>query len=250
MPDEVVMPHTQAGPGFFGKLPCNGDFVTRRLLRQPFLDKWDDWLQHSIAISREQLQDSWLSIYLTSPIWRFTLSSGLCGDSVWTGLLMPSVDKVGRYFPLTIAVELDSTSQPLLLAGMANDWFDKAEEAALSALEDDIDLDQFDQRIEHLGRPDPGSYEATSHPVISPSTPLQMDIPSVSTVAQTYPDLVKLLFDSTYTHYSLWWTSGSDHVNSRLIVHPGLPSKPGFTAFLDGNWVKWGWPQPPNHQTL
>ena len=93
-------------PGFYGKLPELGDFVNRRL-PQNFIDPWDSWLQQAIATSRDQLGGNWLNNYLTSPIWRFAVSSGVVGESPWCGLLMPSVDRVGRYFPLTLACVLD-----------------------------------------------------------------------------------------------------------------------------------------------
>ena len=46
------------GPGYFGKFPSHGDFITRRLPRDGFLDIWDRWLQNALATSREQLRRS------------------------------------------------------------------------------------------------------------------------------------------------------------------------------------------------
>ena len=250
MPQEFVMNSITNGPGFFGKLPSNGDFVTRRLPRIPFLNTWDEWLQQAMAKSREQLKDSWLNIYLTSPIWRFTLSSGLCGDNAWAGLLMPSVDKVGRYFPLTIAIELNNTVHPLQLMEDATDWFQDAEDVALSALEDDLKLEQFDRRVESLGVPHISNPAIQTLSIVNRTTPLLLDIPSANEISSTFPALVKLLLDSTYKNYSLWWTHGSDHVKPRLIVNPGLPSRDSFTAYLDGNWNQWGSTQGPDNNDL
>ena len=81
--------------GFFGKLPGRGDFIGRHLPKS-FLDPWDTWLQQAIAQSHIQLGGLWRECYCTSPIWRFALSPGLCGPAVYTGILMPSVDRVGR----------------------------------------------------------------------------------------------------------------------------------------------------------
>ena len=41
-------------PGFYGKIPLLGDFVSRRLPRH-FIEPWDSWLQSAFAASREQL---------------------------------------------------------------------------------------------------------------------------------------------------------------------------------------------------
>ena len=46
--------------------------------------------------------DVWLEAFLEAPVWRFVLPPGLCGARAAIGLIMPSVDKVGRYFPLTL----------------------------------------------------------------------------------------------------------------------------------------------------
>jgi type VI secretion system protein ImpM len=81
--------------GFFGKLPGNGDFVHRRLPRS-FVDPWDRWIQRGVAASRTQMGETWLDTYLKSPMWRFVLAPGPCGTQGWMGVLMPSVDRVGR----------------------------------------------------------------------------------------------------------------------------------------------------------
>ena len=66
--------------GYYGKVRTHGDFVTRHLPRA-FADPWDEWLREGIATSREQLGAYWLDIYITSPIWRFALSPGICADN-------------------------------------------------------------------------------------------------------------------------------------------------------------------------
>src|SRR5262249_51991550 len=87
--------------GFYGKLPCRGDFLQRRA-PQDFVDVWDAWLQEGLHESRQRLQEAWLNTYLTGRVWRFVLSAGVCGSGVYAGVLVPSVDRVGRYFPLTL----------------------------------------------------------------------------------------------------------------------------------------------------
>ena len=86
--------------GFYGKLPCRGDFLQRRV-SQDFVDVWDAWLQESLHETRKRLDEAWLNTYLTGPVWRFGLSAGVCGEHTYIGILVPSVDRVGRYFPLT-----------------------------------------------------------------------------------------------------------------------------------------------------
>lgn len=113
--------------GFYGKLPARGDFVRAGLPRS-FTDPWDDWLRLSVAGSREAMGEDWLPIYLESPIWRFSLAAGVCGALPAVGLMLPSVDKAGRYFPLTFAALCATTTG-------TEAWLDRCEDAGLAALE-------------------------------------------------------------------------------------------------------------------
>ena len=84
--------------GWYGKLPALGDFAQRRL-EQDFIVGWDTWLQSVIVDSQRILGGNWLSAYLRAPVWRFVLAPGVVDSRNWSGILLPSVDRVGRYFP-------------------------------------------------------------------------------------------------------------------------------------------------------
>ncbi|MEF1211574.1 type VI secretion system-associated protein TagF, partial [Vibrio alginolyticus] len=47
-----------SGWGYIGKMPAKGDFV-KDGLSQDFSERWHDWQQAVIAVSREQLGESW-----------------------------------------------------------------------------------------------------------------------------------------------------------------------------------------------
>jgi type VI secretion system protein ImpM len=136
-------------PGFYGKLPILGDFVSRHLPKD-FIKPWDDWLQRSIAVSKQELGENWLKTYLTCPIWRFALTPGLCGKNGWMGVIMPSVDRVGRYFPLTIAVPISEHTHCPSLLSLNNDWYLELEKAALTALEDELDLHSLELLLNNI----------------------------------------------------------------------------------------------------
>src|SRR6185295_13380063 len=91
-----------APPGWYGKLPNLGDFASRRL-PPSFVDGWDAFLQRGLVAARDEWGPGWLDRYLVAPILRFWLGPGVLGDGAWAGLVMPSVDRVGRHFPLTVA---------------------------------------------------------------------------------------------------------------------------------------------------
>src|SRR5690606_3002224 len=93
----------------YGKLPSHGDFL-HHCVSDRFVDAWDRWLQHALVASKTQLQDRWLPTYLTSPAWRFVLSRDTIDGHAWAGVLLPSVDRVGRYFPFTVVAPLPPMS--------------------------------------------------------------------------------------------------------------------------------------------
>ncbi|HET8996667.1 MAG TPA: type VI secretion system-associated protein TagF [Acetobacteraceae bacterium] len=127
--------------GFYGKLPARGDFV-RFALPGAFVDSWDTWLQRVIVGSRAQMGENWLPAYLEAPVWRFALPPACCGASSVLGLMLPSVDRAGRYFPLTFAalapIGPDIARQP-----RATEWLDRCEAAGRTALADDVTPDQL-----------------------------------------------------------------------------------------------------------
>ena len=128
-------PHA-AVPGWYGKLPSLGDFATRRLPVE-FVKPWDAWLQDVIPASRDALAERWFDCYLTMPIWRFVFLPGLVTQSGWAGVLMPSVDRVGRHFPLTVAMELSSHAAAARAVFEGAEWFAGLEDAALAVLDPD-----------------------------------------------------------------------------------------------------------------
>ncbi|MBE2294186.1 MAG: type VI secretion system-associated protein TagF [Phycisphaerales bacterium] len=228
----------QSTTGFFGKLPGRGDFIGRHLPKS-FLGPWDDWLQAAIAHSRRQLGESWREYYCTSPIWRFALGPGLCGPTTYAGILIPSMDRVGRYYPLVIAAALTPSWPLFALPTSAVEWFDQAEQLALAALErDELDLDHFDRQVAALGVPStsdfPASHSAHGDAWYWP-LPQPLELTGIS------PLLASELLQQAFPLPSLWWTEGSDQITRCLLICKGLPPIDGFAALLAGNWPQWGW---------
>src|SRR6185436_4475037 len=96
----VSVPGTEIAPsrapGLYGKLPARGDFMSRRL-DADFIAGWDEWLQRVMRESREALGERWLECFLSAPVWRFVLPAGMYSKPGWVGIMLPSVDRVGRY---------------------------------------------------------------------------------------------------------------------------------------------------------
>lgn len=221
--------------GFYGKLPALGDFVGRRLGRD-FVTPWDDWLQLSMAASRNQLGDAWLDTYLTSPLWRFVLSAGVCGDEARAGVLMPSVDRVGRYFPLALVASLPAGVSLPAVAGDGGEWFVCAEALLLSTLDDEVDfeIDAFDALVGELGVP-AGSDAGIEASDVGGAL-LRMPLTDADDLTSQWQGLAALLARRELGDYSLWWTAGSEQVEPSLLLCEGLPAPDAYAAMLDGVW--------------
>ena len=226
-------------PGFFGKLPARGDFVGRRL-DQAFRTSFDEWLQKSITISKRQLGAAWMPAYLNTPIWRFVLGPNLCGAVPSLGVMMPSVDKVGRYFPLVLGAQLPGCLSPGTVFQTARAWFDAAEQLILTTLDDDFDLEAFDRAVLALGVP---AYTRAGGDDRS-RTALRLDLHEAADMAPTYARMLDQVLMGNNLQFSLWWTQGSDRVRPSVLLSPGMPAPPNFAAFLDGEWDEWGWERP------
>lgn len=220
--------------GWFGKIASLGDFSSRRL-PQDFVTRCDDWLSRGISVSRSQLGEHWLNTYLTAPIWRFAWSPGLAGPTWWVGVMMPSVDNVGRYFPLVIAQPFSHPPVHDPAHAAMQHWLDHVAHAAMSTLQAGVNVDTFESQLMAAPVWDPGLPD--SGPALRrlvgrdryeshQSTPLS---PWLRGVAQ------QSLQHSLHGQ-SLWWLAQNAHGGSSLSVATGLPSAEQFIELLQGSW--------------
>ena len=73
-------------------------------------------------------------------MWRFALPPGFCGPQAVLGLMLPSVDRAGRYFPLTFAALFPAAAADGA-AGGDPAWLGRCEAAGRAALEEDAGPD-------------------------------------------------------------------------------------------------------------
>jgi type VI secretion system protein ImpM len=137
--------------GFFGKLPSRGDFVGRGL-SSASISVWDDWISQSLVSSRALLAEGWVDAWMVAPVWHFALPAGQCGPVSLTGLLCPSMDRVGRYFPIIAATELPRARQSTEPNGEA--YHDALEQAVRDALMHDLAPEALSARLAAIPAPD------------------------------------------------------------------------------------------------
>jgi type VI secretion system protein ImpM len=229
--------------GFYGKIPSHGDFLSRRLPRQ-FIEPWDQWLQGGLAASREQLGQSWLDIFLVSPIWQFALSPGLCGNDAWAGVMMPSVDKVGRYFPLMLATQVNDYQLTKLFDPNCG-WFAALSQLALSSLDYEFDLQSFDEQLERLSLGDFLSLDNSQSTMPMTQSSSQrlaclFQLESNKDTQQAFDSFTENLGHSL-TPRSYWRSTETEDTKTALLICEGMPPIDAYIGFLNGDWPQRGW---------
>jgi type VI secretion system protein ImpM len=228
--------------GFFGKLPSHGDFLERRV-GSAFRDQWDDWMQRCIVESQQELAGRWLDCYLTSPMWRFYLCDGVTGSASYAGVLLPSVDRVGRYFPLTVVVELPSGIAAADFAQAAAGWFDEIEQLCADALQNpDFDLGAFDAALVQSGEKLSG-VDNLPAALAFPGNSSQWHWPaaSVDSFAAAVSNPLMSMAQGALRPMTMWWTAGSELVEPCVLLNRGLPRPDSFAALLAGTWSDGRW---------
>ncbi|WP_244830368.1 type VI secretion system-associated protein TagF [Caballeronia sp. TF1N1] len=216
--------------GWYGKLPSLGDFAARRL-SDAFVAPWDAWLAQRVAETQHALGADWLSLYLTCPVWRFFAMPGAIAPTLahcWTGVVMASVDRVGRHFPLTIAAALPNAPATGSEIAALWEWLSAIESVALAALDFDHTVERLDAQLAALPLPLPPSARE-----VAPAAFLRE--PWIVGSASALPDALTRLFAPVWQaeiHGMSMWTSAQaapdppDPPDPPDSLVPGTPPPP------------------------
>ena len=240
MPERAL---TLMPAGLFGKLPAKRDFIGANASRR-FLEVWEPWLQSGVAMSKQTLGDAWIEAYNRAPIWRYWLGADFCGEAM-IGAFMPSVDGVGRSFPLAIFVGEGDASLPPPELEQNDAWFEAAEAVLLDALEPGATLEAIAEKV--MGLPSPA---------LQPRTTKDQGLEELADGAVLVRDIgdeVSLAFLAArrfgrrraFASQSFWWTIGGEGFPSLVLSEVGLPPATRFAdmltgAFADGTAVALG----------
>ncbi len=223
-------------PGWHGKLPSLGDFASRRL-GADFIEPWDAWLATGLLNLRSAAPSTWLAAYLASPSWRFLLQPGVLpgaaaggpGSQAWAGVLMPSVDRVGRYFPLTLAQPLGPG--PLGLGQLQRVWRVLAawDDLARDALHGDWSADQLEAALQQQRQAahQPSMADALAAADAAAELPgsngqmLPLPHAADAAMAMTAPCQLQAWHQARGCS---WWQAVPDEGAARLWVARGLPT--------------------------
>jgi type VI secretion system protein ImpM len=194
-------------PGFYGKAPARGDFVSRRMPND-FVATWDIWLQTMLTESKSRLGDGWLAAWLEAPVWHFTFGRGVAAPEPAIGVLIPSVDRVGRHFPFSILGLCRDDGMPPEL------WAPRIEELALGALDDGFDPEILDHDLAALGPPRDVAGSPAALPPLGWSPRAGADCWRIADAGET-----------------IWWCRTTARVPAATLRAEGLPA-PADSACL------------------
>jgi type VI secretion system protein ImpM len=208
--------------GLFGKIPSKRDFVTLNL-PNPLLHPWETWLQTGMTEGAAALEAEWREAFLVAPIWRFWLG-GDVGAGRRVGVMMPSMDAAGRYFPLTILMRAeDGDALPAPAADRQEEAFAALESAALASLDDASSLESL---IADLN--------AAPSPRSVPDGVAIDERPGLFAAAAAHDPATALaaLQNALLDHAALWWTAGGGAFAHAAYGSIGLPSAKAFIALV------------------
>ncbi len=122
-------PVQDGGVGLLGKCPCEGDFISLGV-DTPVREALFSWLERAVGWEREYQPGLLASLEGHAPPRAFLLRSDQpqARDRVLVGLLSPSRDRVGRYFPLALFAELtfpDNPERACVLPLAAGDFLER-----------------------------------------------------------------------------------------------------------------------------
>jgi type VI secretion system protein ImpM len=221
-------------PGWYGKMAVLGDFASRRL-PQAVVDASDAWLASGVEHSRAQLGERWLDVYLTGPIWRFAWAPGVIDGQWWLGVMMPSVDKVGRYFPLLIArpaAALPATAEGL---NALQAWYGHVGAAALGTLRPGATLEEFESTLSRAPVATDSAYVPPASASLLPGR-VRHTLPGASSLLTWAQGLLVGDALQRFAGHSLWWPDHAESPDNSLSVSQGLPSAQHFSELLEGRW--------------
>ena len=215
--------------GWYGKIPGTGDFIARRV-PSSFSEPWDRWLQAAIAGSHARLGARWRDTFLSMPLWRFVFSPGVVDASAWAGVMAPSVDAVGRYFPLALVSRLPAASLDIVATLFAGEpWFEEMEALALSAIAPGADPDTIDGAIARQGF----RAEWLRYPESGDDT---VPLPGARPQTVWVP-----LGERLAEPRAAWFAEESEVFGRCLAVCEALPAAEQYCAMMNGRWIEQGW---------
>jgi len=212
----------------YGKYPAKRDFVAFNL-PTVFLSRLEAWLQSGIAISRERLGSAWHDYYVIHPIWNFRVGADILGaDTV--GSIMPSVDAVGRFFPLVLLAHAQSGKCYPPAFAIPIGWFSNVHQRLLSALSEQ-DVPEPVELLRDLDEPLSEPIAKAAIREIRGVFCMTIDPANITADLERFCEEERLVATK---NQAMFWTSGGQFVVPQVLVTVGMPSPEIYTRMMSG----------------
>ncbi|MFL0357688.1 type VI secretion system-associated protein TagF [Erythrobacter sp. GH1-10] len=131
MPRDAVIEGVLEHPAIIGKLPGHGDFIARGVAYRA-RDQFDLWLSEWMKAGREAHGEDFEAVYEVAAPW-------LIETTARTAILMPSMDSVGRLYPILAITDPDCLTQSIY-------------DCLVGALQDGTKSDDLREALDGLAR--------------------------------------------------------------------------------------------------
>ncbi len=210
--------------GLFGKHPGYGDFVRANLSDQA-VEGMTGWFDSNLHELRTKLDNRWGPFWDNAQELRFWIGHEILGQSL-CGVLRPSEDRVGRRYPLIMALEAAEVEPPV---ADPDQGLYEALSAHMAVMEPGKEASALLEGLESEAL----AVEATSEATKAEGSVLWAHHPednlTALLAATAKEDAVRARAGRSY-----WWTAaGPDH-HPLWLGQPGLPDALGLAWLLAG----------------
>ncbi len=210
---------TSEVPGWYGKLPVLGDFAGRRLSDE-FVQAWDDWLQQGLAFAQGLGQTAARDIVPH----RFWIGPRVLTDAGWAGVLVPSADRIGRRFPLTVAAPCLAEPIGLAAALAASNWYAAIEDIAQQAVRARLPIERLERALAAVAATQ-ALAGAVDRDAATLADKLLQSLPASAGAVD------KVTKATGLPACSVWW-HGTPELRSQVFCVAGLPPAAQFESLL------------------
>ncbi|MFN9450162.1 MAG: type VI secretion system-associated protein TagF [Rubrivivax sp.] len=230
--------------GFHGKLPALGDFVSRGWSTE-FSQALDRFVQTAMAAAYAEtpapvLESQGRAVALV-------IRPGIVSTSGWMGLLAPSEDRVGRYFPICVGLETDAQDPAELLTPgwPSRRWTDELLERVLRVQVDAQGAQALMEALPEPARWLTGWCEGTPRPDRLPAGASErrgaVQVAFEGPWEQLTDDQCNHALQAAAlagVHGVVLAEDGAHHI---WFADGSAQNGPAFAALFDGRWAHWGW---------
>jgi type VI secretion system protein ImpM len=221
-------------PGWFGKIAPLGDFASRRLAAD-WVQACDRWLSDGMQAGARQLGERWLATYLAAPVWRFAWAPGVVDARWWFGVLMPSCDNVGRYFPLVVVQPRQHAPVDRFAFDHLDLWWSHLARAALHTLAEGATVETFETALQQAP-PWPGSGASAPVRPLAAGGRERWAVSTGATLGELIHALAAEGLKRQLAGSSFWWPLREGAPIGHCTVTQGLPPPAAFADLLSGEW--------------